>query len=162
MEILSLKESCIRGWYLAKNVSLNTTISKNKIIIKRLVSTAFPVNLKSSLSFGNLRCEQIGNRLNFYNKHGTNMHDIRSLIIMSKYHFDIWKNKYHWEKNRDISNKWYLLILSYFWFQCTHNMFDRPWIENNKKVRLMLNGVYTCVSKYMCVSVGILIYSYFM
>lgn len=85
MEILSLKESCIRGWYLAKNVSLNTKISKNKIIIKRLVSTAFPVNLKSSLSFGNLRCEQIGNRLNFYNKHGTNMYDIRCWTCFSMF-----------------------------------------------------------------------------
>ena len=85
MVLYSLKESCIRGWYLAKNVSLNTKISKNKIIIKRLVSTAFPVNLKSSLSFGNLRCEQIGNRLNFYNKHGTNMHDIRCWTCLSMF-----------------------------------------------------------------------------
>ena len=124
MVLYSLKESCIRGWYLAKNVSLNTKISKNKIIIKRLVSTAFPVNLKSSLSFGNLRCEQIGNRLNFYNKHGTNMHDIRcwtclsmfdwiinssfttvdnitNLIIMRKCYSDIWKKYVSLRKNKN-------------------------------------------------------------
>ena len=113
MEILSLKESCIRGWYLAKNVSLNTKISKNKIIIKRLVSTAFPVNLKSSLSFGNLRCEQIGNRLDFYNKHGTNIHDIICWICFSMFDWIVNSSFYKSYHNEQIQLWYFKKYLSF-------------------------------------------------